>query len=409
MARAAAATVRDIKVIGLVGFGHLMSHFYFLVLPPILPVLKDEFDVGYAALGLLMTGFGLAAGIMQTPIGFLVDRVGGRPVLVIGLLIEGAAIAAMGLAADYWQLLVLYTVAGAANTVFHPADYAILSAAIAKDRLGRAYSIHLFSGNLGWAVTPAVMIGLSATLGWRWAFVIVGAIGVAFALVLWGRSGLLDVDIAGRAARARAKERTATDGGGELARGLRLLFSLPVLMCLLFYMMLTLGFTGIRSFFVAATDVLYGTSLTTSNAALTAFLLGSAGGILAGGVLADRLGPRIGTAAVTLSLAGALIVVVGAVPLGAAGLIAVLGASGTLQGLLLPTRDLLIRAVTPEGSMGKVMGFVSSGMMLSGALVPIVFGWVLDFADARWVFWISAVFVTGALFTFVTARERASD
>jgi len=181
-------------------------------------------------------------------------------------------------------------------------------------------------------------------------------------------------------------------------------------MCLLFYMMLTLGFTGIRSFFVAATDVLYGTSLTTSNAALTAFLLGSAGGILAGGVLADRLGPRIGTAAVTLSLAGALIVVVGAVPLGAAGLIAVLGASGTLQGLLLPTRDLLIRAVTPEGSMGKVMGFVSSGMMLSGALVPIVFGLcVLDFADARWVFWISAVFVTGALFTFVTARERASD
>ena len=158
---------------------------------------------------------------------------------------------------------------------------------------------------------------------------------------------------------------------------------------------------------VAAMALLYDTPLGPLNAALTGFLFGSALGILAGGMLADRIGPRIATAAVTLVSAGALIVLVGLMSLPLATLIAVMTVSGFLQGVLLPTRDLLIRSVTPDGSMGKVMGFLSSGTFLASGVVPVLFGWILDSFDPNWVFLISAIFVSGALFTFVTAQESA--
>ncbi len=409
MAALAPGTARDVKVIGVLGFAHLMSLFYFLVLPPILPILKADLGVSYAALGLIMTGYGIAAGVAQTPVGFLIDRIGGRPALAVGMAVQAGCIALMGLAGDYWQLLVLYSLAGAANTVYHPADYAILSAAIPKQRIGRAYSIHLFSGNFGWAVTPAVMVGLTALWGWRTALISVGVVGVLYALVLATQTRLLDDDIHRRARRLEEKKQkgaaTREPGGGELGEGIRLLFTLPIMMCFWFFIFVTLGFTGVRAFFVAAMDLLYDTPLGPLNAALTGFLLGSALGILAGGVLADRIGPRIATAAVTLVSAGALIVLVGSMSLPLAALIAVLTASGFLQGVLLPTRDLLIRSVTPDGSMGKVMGFLSSGTMLASGVVPVLFGWILDAFDPNWVFWISAIFVSGALFTFVTAQE----
>ena len=410
MAALAQGTARDVKVIGVIGFAHLMSHFYFLVLPPILPLMKDDLGVSYAALGLIMTGYGISAGIAQTPVGFLIDRIGGRPALVVGMAAQGACIALMGFADAYWQLLVLYALAGAANTVYHPADYAILTAAIPKERIGRAYSIHLFSGNFGWAITPAVMVGLTALWGWHSAFVIVGLIGVLFSLFLWTQGRLLDDDIHMRERRIAAeKQKPASEmrSGGDVSEGIRLLFTLPIMMCFWFFIFVSLGFTGLRGFFVAAMDLLYSTPLAAANGALSGFLLGSALGILAGGMLADRIGPRMSIAAVTLVSAGVLVVLIGVMPMPLAVLIGVMSASGFLQGVLLPTRDLLVRSVTPDGSMGKVMGFLSSGTMLASGVVPVLFGWILDAFDPNWVFWISAVFISGALFTFVTAQERA--
>lgn len=402
MARVGAETLHDARIVGLVSFGHMLSHFFFLMFPPILPLLKAEFDISYAALGLLMTGFALAAGVVQTPVGFLVDRIGARKLLVWGLILESAAIGAIGLTDAFWQILVLYTLAGVFNTVFHPADYAILSGSVARARLGRAFGIHLFSGNLGWAVAPPVMIALASVWDWRTAFLVVGVVGVVFALYLGTQIHVLSEER--RAREDGNRDRPSETGLGD---GVRLLLSLPIMMCLLFFIMLTLGFTGVRAFFVATSDVLYGLPLETANIALTAFLAGSAIGVIAGGMLADRIGPQVGTAIVTLGTAGALMVVLGIWVLSPYLLIAVLAVSGFLQGLLLPTRDLLIRAVTPEGSMGKVMGFLTSGMMLASGLVPILFGWLLDIGQPAWVFWLSGIFVIGALFSFTTARARA--
>lgn len=402
------STVREIKVIGFLSFGHLLSHFYFLVLPPILPLLKDDLDVSYAALGLLMTGYGLAAGIAQTPMGFFVDRFGGRPSLAVGMGMQGAMIVLMGLATDYWQLLALYSLAGLANTVYHPADYAILTASVNEKRMGRAFSVHLFSGNFGWAITPAIMVGLTFLWGWRSALLIVGLVGIAFALFIWTQSRVLDDDIEMRRTRM-ADTGGAAAGADDVRSGLRLLFSLPILMGFLFFAFMTLGFTGLRAFFVAAMDLLYATPLVTANVALSGFLLGSALGILGGGILADRFGPRIAIAFVTLVAGAGLVMLMGMTRLPFVLLVAVFGLSGFLQGLLLPARDLLIRSVTPEGSMGKVMGFLSSATMLASAAVPPLFGWILDAADPNWVFWISAVFIICALVSFASAHRKSAN
>lgn len=402
MARLAASTSQEIKVTGLISFGHFMSHFYFMVLPPLYLTLQTEFQVSYTILALPMALYALAAGVTQTPVGFMVDRIGARKLLILGSGIQGLSIAAIGFTETFWQLTLLYMVTGIANTVFHPADYAILSGSISKKRLGRAFSIHLFSGNLAWATVPIVMVGL---WDWRTTFMVVGMIGFIFSMIVWAMSGSLQEEVPDRAQAAK----DTNHDSHSIREGLSLFLSFPIMMCMLFFVMLTVGFTGIRSFIVVALNQLYGMSEILANTVLTGFMAGSAAGVLIGGLVADRYGPRIATAIGTLVSAGILLVWVGLVDLPYTIILIALTLSGILQGLLLPSRDLLIRAVTPQGSMGKVLGFLTSGMMLAAAIVQPVFGWIMDTQDPRWVFWLSAIFVAGALFCFAGASGTKDE
>ena len=315
------------------------------------------------------------------------------------------SIAAIGLTDTFWQLFGLYTITGIANTVFHPADYAILSGSIAKERLGRAFSIHLFSGNLGWVLVPGVMITLAELWDWRTAFILVGLVGFGFALMVWSLMGLLSEEVSDRGQKSGEMPHEAA----SLQDGLRLLMSYPIMMCMMFYVMLTVGFTGIRSFILVALNQLYGMSEVLGNTILTGFMVGSAAGVLIGGIVADRFGPRIATAFGTLVSSGVLLVWIGAYELPFSIILVAITLSGALQGLLLPSRDLLIRAVTPQGSMGKVLGFLTTGMMLAAAAVQPVFGWIMDMNEPRWVFWLSAIFVAVALFCFAGASSSQEE
>ena len=378
----------------------MLSHFFFFILPPLYLILKPEFEVSYTILALPMAFYAVAAGITQTPVGFWVDRIGARKLLILGLIIQGLSVAAIGVSTTFWQLVALYTVTGIANTVFHPADYAILSGSIAKERLGRAFSLHLASGNLGWVFVPGVMIGLTELWDWRVAFMIVGTIGCLFGLIVWCFYSSLSEEI-----REKPESKNETNKANKgLGDGIKLLFSFPIMMCFAFFIMLTIGFTGIRSFMVVALNQLYGINDLIGNTVLTGFMAGSFVGVLIGGFVADKYGPRIATAVGTLVGAAVLLIFVGSYDLPVIVILVAIIISGMLQGILLPSRDLLIRAVTPTGSMGKVVGFLTMGMMLAAALVQPIFGWLMDINEPRWVFWLSAIFVAGALFCFSSAR-----
>ena len=403
MTVAAESMGRDIRVIGLVSGGHFFSHFYFLVLPPLFPLLKAEFGVSYASLGLFLTAASLATMICQTPVGFLVDRFGARWILLGGLLLHSVAITAIGFTSSYWAILVLFMVAGVANTVYHPADYAILNARVTPHRLGRAFSIHTFSGNIAWAIAPAAMVSLTALWDWRTAVILAGLAGVVTAAVLAIRGAdLVDRDVVQENDRATLP---STSEAAPPLSGIQLLLSPPILMAFLFFMFIAMGTGAVRVFSVAALVAIYDTPLEVANGVLTGFLGGAAAGILVGGLLVDKVGKPELTAIVGFLVGAALLAAAGTFSLPIAGMAAVLTGAGFVTGIVQPSRDLLVRRVTPPGSVGKVFAFVSTGLALGGVLMPIAFGWLMDHADPRWVFWLSAIII---LLTVLTVGGLAS-
>ncbi len=404
MSAPAAGLAHSARVISLVGAAHLMSHVYQLALPPLFPLLARDFSVSYTALGLLISVFSVAAVLGQVPMGFVVDRMGGGKVLIAGLFVQSAAIAAAAAASSYWMLLVVIVVAGLAHSVYHPADYAILSRAVPEGRLGRAYTLHSFSGNVGTAAAPMVMVGLAAFWDWRGACLAVGLAGVAVAAALVPFGKTL------RRADEPESEPAARGGGGVSGPGVRagaaLLLSAPILLCFLFFVALNIAFTGIRTFAPSALVEMYAVPLATANGALTGFIAGGAVGILAGGVLADRWGARGLTAVVGLAGAGALLIVVGQVSLPVAAIVGILTLTGFLRGIVQGTRDLMVYAATPAGAHGKVFAFVSTGGHLGTAVMPFVFGWLIDAGRPHLAFLVAGILALAALGTFATVRRR---
>src|ERR1700704_6871368 len=167
-----------------ISVAHWVSHFHLFVLPMLFPFLKAQLGVGYIELGFALTVFGVVSGLTQAPIGYLADHIGARKVLLIGLALGGSALIMPGLHLSYPWLIASAVLLGLANSVYHPADYAILSAHMDEARMGRAFSIHTFAGFLGGAVAPPVIVALVAMTGGQGALIIAGAIGPLVALLL---------------------------------------------------------------------------------------------------------------------------------------------------------------------------------------------------------------------------------
>jgi len=389
----------DARVISLVGGAHFFSHFYLFVLPPLFPILKTELGLSYTALGGMVTAFSIASGSAQYPMGMAVDRFGARYILIGGLTLLSLSVALMSLAAGYLPFLVLAFLAGLGNSVFHPADYTILGASVSEHRLGRAYSIHTFSGHVGWSVAPPVMVFLTAMFSWRMALAIVGCAGLAIAVVLFLQSGFLKHD---------HKPQASHGAAAPAQSAFAMLTALPILMMFLFYLATAAITVGMASFTPSALGALFGTPLVSANAALTALLVGGAAGVLSGGWVADKL-RRFDLIAAIGFLAGATAMcLVAFVALPVVGLVIVFGFSGFMVGIVSPSRDLMVRAVTPPGASGKVFGFVSVGLDVGGAGAPLMYGWILDQGAPAGVFLAAGtMMLLSLLAALAAARSRA--
>ena len=388
--------------LGLVSMGHFFSHYFCLVLPPLFPLLKHEFGASYLELGFVMTAYMLLGGVMQSPVGFLVDRISPRTVLLAGLSINSCAIILMSMVGTYLDLLALAVIAGLGNSVFHPADYAIINGSIRVSKLGRAFSIHTFSGFFGGACAPVSILFLAQWTNWRTALFLVGLAGLLGLLVMVWRWDVLNGE--SRATPSGYTVNLKAVNATVPIVGVQLLLSPPVLLFLVFFILYGMSSGGLIAFIVTGLIELHGISHDEANSALAGHLFGVVGGILLAGVIADHFTKHIVTVAFSLLLVVIATVLPIFVPTSSVLLILLMALSGVGLGAVLPARDLMLRALTPPGNIGKVFGFVFVGYSLGVSVAPILFGWFLDVNKPALVFSFAALFAVLALMATVAAH-----
>ncbi|SDT19350.1 MFS transporter [Bradyrhizobium canariense] len=385
-----------LRTLAAISTAHWVSHFHMFVLPMLFPFLKEKLGVGYIDLGFALTIFAVVSGLTQAPIGYLADHIGARKILLMGLIVGGFALIMLGLHLSYSWLIASAVLLGLANSVYHPADYAILSAHMDETRMGRAFSIHTFAGFLGGAVAPATVAALAATIGGHGTLIVTGAVGpiVALLLVIVG-----------------VPDASAADRGAKSAGTSRQSIITPALtMLTIFFLLLSLSSAGINNFGVVALMSGYGVSFSTANIALTAFLGSSAIGVLAGGVLADRTQRHGQVAAACFAVNAAIVFVIAVIALPPVLLMTAMTLAGFLSGVIAPSRDMLVRNAAPPGAAGRAFGIVSTGFNVGGIISPLLFGWIMDRNQPHWVFGASVIFIVlTVLLGLITDRQPQSN
>ena len=387
----------EARLLTVIGLGHFFSHFYFLVLPPLFPLLKEDLGVSYTSLGLMATASAFAAAFAQVPVGFIVDRFGGTKVLLTGITLMSGSFVLMGLFPYYGVMVSLMVLVGLGDSVFHPADYAILNKRIDPSHMGRAFSVHSFSGHLGFACAPVTSIALSAWLGWHAALIIMGAIGLLVAIIITINRAALDTP-------------PEAESGGPLSDqtvkgGITLLLSYPMLMGLLFFIGICLVGTGISGFGISTLHIQYGVNLADAGTIISAYLFAAPVGVLIGGFIADRTTRHDLVAVGTYTTIAAVVMFVA---WGTPSLQVVAGVfliAGLCAGAAAPCRDMLIRSITPPGQSGKAFGFVSIGLSVGGILGPATFGYLLDHSAPMSVFWAVGIFSVLTVTTVLSLRH----
>ncbi len=357
---------RDFRIISVVAGAHFTSHFFMIALPPLFPLVREQWGVSYTELGFVMSVFFVSSALGQVVSGFLVDRFGPHIVLPIGMAILAGSTMLMGLVPVYWMLLPLSMFAGLGNSVYHPADYSVLSNRITTGRIGRGYSMHTVMGTIGWAAPPVTMVTLGSYFGWQHALVIVGAIGLVIAAFV-----ALD-----RADLELPKIKAANPD--QKKAPISALFSLPIVMGFVFFTLLSMSLGVVQSFMTTILPQVQSVSLAFASTFTTIYFAVNALGSVAGGWVADRRGRFESTIAMGLVVAAVLMMAIGFIPMPTWALLAAGCVAGVVVGITLPSRDMLMRQAAPAGSTGKVFGFVYSGLDVGALLVPLCIGPMLD-------------------------------
>lgn len=363
---------RDVRVIGLIGFGHFFSHFYQLALAPLFIMIHNDMGFSFTELGVLIGAFYAASAFFQPPAGFLIDRFGARYALLGGLTVMALSFIGYGFLPSYPVMFALAVLSGTGNSVFHPADYSILSATVDESRMGRAFSAHNFLGFIGYAAAPLLMVAIANQWGWRSAVIAAGVAGLVAVLVLASGSGDF------RDSTHAQEEQREPDTHESFLGGIKLLLQAPVLLCFLFFALVAMGQIGLQNFSPTILISNFKFPEEMANGVITALLLGVPIGIIAGGYLADNSTRHDEIIATCFGLAATLVLVAGFAPLSDWGVMIAYWLAGMTYGTAFPSRDVVVRSIAPRTGTGKVFGFVYAGLDTGSAVTPVVFGWLVD-------------------------------
>ncbi len=382
---------QDAAVIGLVGLAHASSHFSHLLLPLLFPIFIHEFGLNYSDLGFLMTVLFAVSGLGQAGAGFVVDRIGARPLMFVALGIFVVACVLASQVTGYGGLLAVAALVGLGNATFHPVDFTILNQRVSAARLGYAFSAHSLTGNLGWAAAPVFFAGMGAAVGWRNAYVAAAVMYLVILVVLVLHRGQLRTEVAKPEAVAH----------GVQAEHSMAFMKLPVVWwCFGFFLLSTMTLAVVQSFSVSILKAMHGIGFEAATLTLTAYMFCGALGILVGGFIAARTVSSDRVVAWAMAVGAVLLAWCGTGWLGATSTMVVLAITGFAIGIGGPSRDMMIKRAAPNGATGRVYGMVYSGLDIGFALAPLIFG---VFMDRGWY----GATLMGAAFTLLLSVVAA--
>ncbi len=360
----------DATLIGLVGLAHAISHFSQLILPPLFPWLKDAFGVSYTELGAVLTVFFVTSCAVQAGSGFIVDKLGPRPVLFVGLGCLGLAAFGYAMAPNYWGLVASAVVAGVGNGVFHPVDYTLFNRKVAPTRLGHAYSVHGITGSLGWALAPAFVVPLAIAFSWRVALASAGVLALVVLVVLWFGRAALALDV-------KAVQKATGQGPGS--EGAFAFLRIPaVWMCFGFFFFYAMVISVVQTFAPQAAGRLHEVPVALVAICVTVYMVASSVGMVLGGFLASDPARCERIVGAGFGIAAVLALVLGLASFPPAVVPVLFGAMGFASGIAGPSRDLIVKRSTPANASGRVYGVVYAGLDIGQAVAPLIFGRLMD-------------------------------
>jgi len=378
---------RDAATIGVISVAHGVSHFGQLIVPPLFPWIGTAFGLSNTELGFMLTVYFVCSCVGQSLAGFVVDRHGAERVLLAGLGLMALSAAGLAASPSYGVMLVCMGVAGLGNCVFHPVDFSILNARIGAARLGQAYAVHAISGNVGWALAPVFVVGITTTSGsWRAALWAAATVCALTLFLVWLQRPALAVPQAAQEAANGAQDES------DFA-----FLRLPaVWACFAFFTIFSVALGAVQTFAPAAAGKLHGVMAEQVALCLSIYMITAAAGMVLGGYLLrdPKRCLKVANLGFTVAAVVALAVGLGTWPAGAVPLL--FGLMGFGAGIAGPSRDLLVKQAAPPGATGRVYGVVYSGLDVGMSLAPLIFGVLMDAGSFRTV-WVGVALTFGLL------------
>jgi MFS family permease len=349
------------------------------ILPGVLTHVQDDLGFSDFEAGVLGTAFVLAGFFVVLPAGYIADRFRRTRVIAVVLASWGGISMLNALVGGFWQFAAIRAALGVGETVDNPASQSLIADYYPGEVRGRAFALQRVAPLIGTALGTGLGGLVAATLGWRWAFLLVGVPGSLLAIAVWrlpeprrGEHDLVAAPIGVVAADRSVKQ------------DLRTVLRVPSFRALVIGMAVASGaLSGIGfwapSFFDRHTTLTSGQS---SGVVAVMILVGALVGTLLGGSITDRIAPHDESAPMRLAsysqAAGAvvLILVFLPTPLPLRIPLSVLGVLLTVAGFPALIRTMA-DVVNPQvrGLAFSVSGFASA---LASAGSPLVIGFIAD-------------------------------
>jgi MFS transporter, FSR family, fosmidomycin resistance protein len=366
---ASGTPAHDGRVIALITVAHGFSHFYQILIASLFAFISRDLGLSYTQLGVLITLFFAASGVGQIAAGFAVDTFGGRKLLVGGLLLCGLAHVAAGAAPSFPMLAIAAFLAGAGNSVFHPADFSLLNHHVSHKKLSWAFSLHGIGGNIGYVLSPLYAVAATQWLGWHGALTLAGGAGAVLALWLAFEPSIKNE--AHVVAKKSAPKLTARELVAPLLN--------PVIFfAFAFFCVTTFYSISISSFGPALFRDVHGHAIEKGTVLLSMYLIAQTLGMIAGGWIGATGRAPGRTASIATCAAGFIGCGLFFAPLSYFALAAVLMSVGFCVGVVSPSRDLIIKKAAPKHALGRAYGVVYSGFDVGASIVPIAYGYLID-------------------------------